>query len=148
MPLSFIQHQKYQAVPAPTYPHHIWSQQTQGVSGHPTADGAPLATWSCHHSIQVTYAGLLTTSWIGSLIGGHIEDLLCSTHEHHQTKPPANVLNRGTTCWPLSEQERPPDLCQNSLQRALALLTAFLILFLSLLSSSLLFITLLTHFCS
>lgn len=38
----------------------------------------------------------------------------------------------------LSEQERPPNLCQNPLPRAPALLTAFLILLLSLLSSSLL----------
>lgn len=124
-----------------------WSQVTPLVMELHWLPGAAIIQFK---SLMLTYwlpAGS-APSYFNILDGGHIGDLLCSTHEHHQTKPPANVLNRGTTCWPLSEQERPPDLRQNSLQRALALLTAFLILLLSLLSSSLPFIILFTHFYS
>lgn len=43
---------------------------------HPPADGVPLATYSCPHSVHVTYGDLQSTSWICS----HLPEQSCSWH--------------------------------------------------------------------
>lgn len=97
-------------------------------------------------SLNLTYrrpAGS-APSYLNNLVGGHVGGLLCSTHERHQAKPPTKALNGGTMSWPVSEQERPPDLCQTSLLRTPNSISQFPPISTLLLSPSLLFITLFT----
>lgn len=69
-------------------------QPTQVGLRHPTADGVPLTTWNCPHSVQLPSANLQNSSWIcssylNSLVGVHLSPHQpCSTNEHHLIKPP------------------------------------------------------------